>query len=80
MHPATIGALVGLGLGALLVLSEYLLLSKAVNERAKRKGQRKAVFSGIERERMKSLVRFSLVLPPAFALGCWIVLPKLGLA
>ena len=79
MHPALLGLLVGLGASAFFVLSEYMLLKKAVNERARRVGRREGEFSGIERERMKSIVRFALILPPALSLGFWLVLPRLGL-
>ncbi len=79
MHPALLGLLVGLGAAAFFILSEYTLLKKSVNERAKRQGRREGEFSGIERERMKAIIRFSLILPPALSLGFWIVLPRLGL-
>ena len=79
MHPALLGALIGLALAAFFVLSEYSLLSKAAGERAKRQGRKQGEFTAIERERMKSIVRFAIFLPPGLALGCWIVLPRLGL-
>lgn len=79
LHPALLGALIGLALAAFFIFSEYALLSKAAGERAKRQGRKQGEFTGIERERMKSIVRFAVFLPPAIALGCWIVLPRLGL-
>ena len=79
LHPALLGALIGLALAAFFVFSEYALLSKAVAERAKRQGRKQGEFSAIERERMKSIVRFAIFLPPGIALACWIVLPRLGL-
>ena len=36
MHPALLGALIGLVLAAFFIFSEYALLSKAATERAKR--------------------------------------------
>ncbi len=36
MHPALQGALVGLGIGVVLFIFEYLALNKQVNERAKK--------------------------------------------
>jgi hypothetical protein len=72
MHPAIQGALIGAGVSAFLVGSEYLLLRKNVNERAER-FKRKAEFDVTERRRISSMTRFALLLPFAFALGFWIV-------
>jgi hypothetical protein len=72
MHPAIEGALIGTGVGFFLVATEYLLLRKAVNERAQR-FKRKAEFDVTERRRMTSMTRFAIILPAAFALGFWIV-------
>lgn len=71
MHPAIQGALIGAGIGFFLVATEYLLLRKAVNERAER-FKRKAEFDVTERRRMTSMTRFALVLPFAFAVGFWL--------
>lgn len=70
MGVALHGALIGFGVGAFLVLAEYLLLSKAVSERAK-KLNRKAEFDVTERRRISSIARFALILPPAFAFVFW---------
>jgi len=70
MPPALEGALIGLGIGAFLVLSEFMMLNKAVNERAK-KFNRKAQFDVTERGRMATILRFGLALPPVFALAFW---------
>jgi hypothetical protein len=70
MPPALQGALIGLGVGAFLVISEFMMLNKAVNERAK-KLNRKAEFDVTERRRMTTILRFGLVLPPVFALAFW---------
>jgi len=72
MHPALQGALIGSGVGIVLVALEYLLLRKDVNERA-RKLKRKAEFDVTERRRISSMARFAFFLPAAFALGFWIV-------
>lgn len=71
MHPAIQGALVGAGVAFFLVATEYLLLRKAVNERAERY-KRKAEFDVTERRRMTSMTRFAFILPFAFALGFWL--------
>jgi hypothetical protein len=72
MHPAIQGALIGTGIAMFLVAAEYLLLRRAMNERAER-FKRKAQFDVTERRRMTSMTRFALVLPFAFALGFWMV-------
>jgi hypothetical protein len=72
MHPAVEGALIGTGVGLFLVGAEYLLLRKAVNERAD-KLKRKAEFDVTERRRISSMTRFAVILPFAFAIGFWIV-------
>ena len=70
MHPALQGALIGLGIGAFLTLAEYVMLSKAVNERAKR-FNRKAEFDVTDRRRIATIGRFSVILPFAFAAAFW---------
>lgn len=70
MHPAVHGALIGIGVGLLLIATEYLLLRKAVNERAERY-KRKAEFDVTERRRMSTITRFACILPIAFAAGFW---------
>lgn len=72
MHPAVEGALIGAGVGFFLVATEYLLLKKAVNERAQR-FKRKAEFDSTERRRMTSMTRFAVLLPIGFALGFWLL-------
>ena len=70
MNPVVEGALIGLGIGAALVVFEYLLIAQGVNERAK-KYNRKAELDPTERTRMSTILRFSLVLPVGFALVFW---------
>lgn len=70
MHPAIQGALIGGAIGALLTLFEYLMISKAVNERAKR-FNRKAEFDITDRRRISTIGRFAVVLPFAFAAAFW---------
>ncbi|HZD20609.1 MAG TPA: hypothetical protein VE325_08055 [Burkholderiales bacterium] len=72
MNPVVEGALIGLGIGVALVFFEYLLLSQAVNERAK-KLNRRAVFDVTERRRMTTIMRFALVLPVGFAAAFWLI-------
>ena len=72
MHIALQGALVGLGIGVFLTLFEYLALKKSVEERAKRL-HRKAQFEDIEKRRIRTVMRFALILPIGFAAGAWLV-------
>jgi hypothetical protein len=66
------GALVGTGVAFSLVALEYVLLRRSSAERA-RKTRKRDVFDGAERSRMASLVRFCLLMPPAFAALFWLV-------
>jgi hypothetical protein len=72
MQAALNGLMVGFGLGALLLLFEFVMLNKAVTERAK-KYNRKPEFDVTDRRRMHSILRFALVLPIAFAGGFWLI-------
>jgi len=72
MHPALQGAIVGLAIGLALVFFEYIMLAKAVNERAK-KLNRKAEFDITERRRMHTIFRFALILPLGFAAAFWLI-------
>jgi hypothetical protein len=72
MHIALQGALYGLGLGLALIIIEYIFVKKAVEERAQLHHQ-KAEFDQTDRNRIKSVIRFSFFIPPAFALGAWLL-------
>ena len=72
MNPVLEGALIGLAIGAVLVLFEFMMLNKEVNERAK-KFNRKAEFDVTERRRMATITRFACILPIAFAAGFWLI-------
>jgi len=52
------------------VFFEYAMINKAVNERAK-KYNRAAQFDVTDRRRMATILRFGLILPPAFAFAFW---------
>ena len=78
MHPALLGGLIGLAAAAFFIISEYVLLNKQAEERAKRVGSKRPQYNEAERKRLRSVIGFSFFLPPAIALGCWVVLPKLG--
>jgi hypothetical protein len=72
MNPVVQGALIGLGIGVALVVFEYLLISQAVHDRAK-KFNRKPVFDVTERRRMATIMRFAAVLPIGFAAAFWFI-------
>ncbi len=72
MHPALLGALVGLGIAVVMYAVDYMQLSSAASERAKRLGKKSSEFSGEDRKHMRAVGSFCLVLPPALALVFWI--------
>ena len=72
MDSALHGLLIGLAIGAALLAFEYMMISKAVNERAK-KYNRKPEFDVTDRRRMHSMLRFAVLLPLGFAVGFWII-------
>ena len=71
--PVTLqGALIGLGLGIVLTVFEWYALKKSVQERSVRL-HRKIEMDEMERRRVITVLRFSLLLPPGFALAFWII-------
>lgn len=72
MHIAVQGALYGVGLGLILIIIEYIFVKKAVEERAQLH-HRKPEFEQMDRNRIKSVIGFSVFIPPAFALGAWLI-------
>ena len=72
MHPAIYGALVGAAIGFVLVVFEYTMLKRAAREKAERL-HRPEEWGPIERGRVNTVLRFSLLLPIGFGLGFWIV-------
>ena len=70
MHPAILGALVGLGLAAAMFAVDYFQMRGRVAER-EAKTKRRQEFSGDERKHLGSVFRFCLILPPVMALLFW---------
>ena len=64
------GAILGAIIGAVITYVEYAMLKKAAEERGKRL-HRKVEMEEMERRRIASVFRFSLILPVALALGFW---------
>lgn len=72
MHPSLQGALIGAAIGVVLTVVEYLFVKKAVQERAVARHE-KPQFDLIDKKRIQSIATFSLFLPPAFAIGFWLI-------
>jgi hypothetical protein len=72
MPIAVQGALIGLAVAVFLVVTEYLLVKKGAEERAKRK-HLAAELDPIERNRIKQIATFSVLLPPGFAFFFWLL-------
>lgn len=72
MHPAMKGFLIGLAIAFFLVVFEYLMVKKAVEERAKER-HRRPEFEPTDKSRIRAVVNFCLFVPPAFALGFWLL-------
>ena len=72
MDSALHGLLIGLAIGAALLIFEYMMIKKSVNERAK-KYNRKPEFDVTDKRRMHSMLRFAILLPFGFAIGFWII-------
>ncbi len=72
MHPAIEGFIIGFALSVVLVGAEYLLQRKAAKERSAQ-FKTKMELDDTQRRRINSLLRFSVFIPPAFALAFWLV-------
>lgn len=73
MHPALKGFLVGLVIAIFLIVIEYMMVKKQVEERAALKHQKKPQFEPQDKNRVRAVVNFSLFVPPALALGFWLL-------
>jgi hypothetical protein len=73
MDEAIKGAILGGVIGAILVALEYMMLSKGAKERAVRQHQKKVALDEMERLRIGTIARFSLVLPFLFGAGFWLI-------
>ena len=72
MHPAMQGGLIGLAVMVLLIGVEYFFVKKQVEGRASPTNP-KPQFEQTDRNRIRSVVNFSVFLPPAFAIGAWLI-------
>lgn len=73
MNEALRGFLVGLGIAAVMFGFDYLMIRRGAAERAVKQHKKVAEFDETDRKRIKSLGRFCLVLPFAFAFFFWVV-------
>ena len=72
MEEAIKGAILGGVIGAVLVMLEYMMLSKEAKERAE-KLHRKHELDEVARLRIKTIARFAFVLPVLFGAGFWLI-------
>lgn len=72
MHPALNGGLIGLAVMAILIGVEYFFVKRQVQDRASPTNP-KPKFEQTDRNRIKSVVNFGIFLPPAFAVGAWLI-------
>jgi hypothetical protein len=66
------GALVGAGLAAVLIVFEYMAITREVAERSK-KLAKKVDWDSNQISRMRGMVSFGVVLPIAGAIGAWLL-------
>jgi hypothetical protein len=66
------GALIGAALGVVLVFFEWFMLQRDIKDRGERL-HRKLEMDVMEKRRINTVLRFSLLLPFGFALGFWII-------
>jgi sterol desaturase/sphingolipid hydroxylase (fatty acid hydroxylase superfamily) len=70
MNIALQGFLIGGGLALVLVIFEYLAITREVAERSKRLARRQD-WDQNQRSRMRGMVSFGAAMPFAFALAAW---------
>lgn len=70
MHIALKGLLIGAALAAVLIIFEYIAISREVAERSKRVAK-KVDWDSNHRSRMRSMIMFGLALPIGGAVGAW---------
>jgi hypothetical protein len=70
MPVALQGFLAGLGLAIVLVVFEYVAITREVAERSKRVAK-KVDWDSNQKSRMRGMVNFGIVLPIGGAVGAW---------
>jgi hypothetical protein len=64
------GLLAGAALGIVLVVFEYLAITREIAERSKRMAK-KVDWDSNQRSRMRGMINFGLMLPIGGAIGAW---------
>jgi hypothetical protein len=72
MDEAIKGAILGGVIGAILVMIEYMMLTKDAKERAE-KLHRKPELDEVAKLRIRTMARFAFVLPVLFGAGFWLI-------
>jgi hypothetical protein len=72
MNIAVTGALVGAGLAIGVLAIDYMMSKSNAAERARR-WKKKPELDANEIKSLRSLASFCLFIPPAFALGAWMI-------
>ena len=72
MHAALNGFLIGLGLSVFLIVIEYIMVKKTVEERAALRHQ-KPQFEPTDKARIRAVINFCLFVPPGFAAAFWLL-------
>jgi hypothetical protein len=70
MHIALQGLLIGGGLGIVLVVFEYIAITREVAERSKRVAK-KVDWDSNQKSRMRGMINFGVILPIGGAIGAW---------
>jgi len=70
MHIALEGLLIGAGLGVVLIVFEYVAITREVAERSKRVAK-KVDWDSNQKSRMRGMINFGLILPIGGAIGAW---------
>jgi small-conductance mechanosensitive channel len=73
MNAALQGLLTGLGIAAAMFAFDYVMIRRGAAERAEKQHKKVVEFDETDRKRIRSLGRFCLVLPFAFAGFFWLV-------
>ena len=73
MNAALQGLLIGLAIAAAMFAFDYVVIRRGAAERAVKQHKKVVEFDETDRKRIKSLGRFCLVLPFAFAAFFWVV-------
>lgn len=67
------GGLIGLGIAAAMFGFDYMMIRRGAAERAEKQHRKVPELDETDRKRIRSLGRFCLVLPFAFAFAFWVI-------